>query len=122
MNTNGNGNGNGTKYSKQGIAMQLLEIFSDPKRWIKGPYARKIDGQSVYPSHPSAVSWCSAGAMFKLREEVEHGSEQRTALDKFIPYWNQKAIEMTSMGYVEVNECMGLMAVRRVLEAIKAEA
>jgi len=121
MSTNGNGNGNGAKYSKQGIATQLLEIFSDPKRWIKGPYARKIDGQPVHSSHPSAVSWCSAGAMFKLREEIELGSEQRTALDEFIPYWNQKAIELTSMDYVSVNEKLGLPEVRRVLEAIKAE-
>jgi len=118
MNTNGNGN----KYGRQEIATQLLELFSDPKRWTEGPYARKVDGQSIYPTHPGAVSWCSAGAIYKLQQEAESGSEQRVAIDKFIPYWNQKAIELTGIGYVEVNEFRGLTGVRRVLEAIKAEA
>jgi len=120
MSTNGNGNGNGNKYSKQGIAGLLLELFSTPWRWNMGPYAKDVGGKSVCSSDPSAISWCSAGAIYKLRQEIS--MDGRVALDRFVPYWNQKAIALTGMGYVGVNEKLGLPEVRRVLEAIKAEA
>jgi hypothetical protein len=121
MSTNGNGNGNGNKYSKQGIAGLLLELFSTPGRWNMGPYAKDVGGKSVCSSDPSAISWCSAGAIFKLRDEAKLRPEH-AAIDEFIPYWNRKAIALTGMDYVSVNEKLGLPEVRRVLEAIKAEA
>ncbi len=45
--------------------MKIKELFSDPKAWTRGVYARNKDGLSIDPFADGACKFCLVGAILK---------------------------------------------------------
>lgn len=45
---------------------KTYELLSDPKRWIKGDFARDKTGHTVGFHAPEATCWCLVGAIYKI--------------------------------------------------------
>ncbi len=58
----------------------LQKLFADPKRWIKGDYAKSKSGRSVDPTSKSAVKFCLLGGL----QAVHDGSSYHAAHHKIM--------------------------------------
>lgn len=54
-------------------AARLTEIFTkvrallaEPDHWIRGTYARDLNGESIYPESARATCWCLSGAVRRV--------------------------------------------------------
>ncbi|APH74148.1 DUF6197 family protein [Aquibium oceanicum] len=45
------------------ILIKARELIADPKHWTQGQLARSNTGSYINPQHPSAVCFCSIGAL-----------------------------------------------------------
>lgn len=45
---------------------KVKTLLADPKRWIKGSYARDDKSRSVLVHSPRAICWCLSGAVCKI--------------------------------------------------------
>lgn len=45
--------------------MKMLELLSDPTKWIQGAFARDADGVNVSSQNKEAVCWCLQGALIR---------------------------------------------------------
>lgn len=60
------------------------------KFWTQGASARTLEGESVYPTHSSAMCWCIGGAL----ECVEQDHEVRLyIMSRFLIYNNGATLE-----------------------------
>lgn len=48
------------------ILTKAQDLIRDPKNWTKGTYAREEGGHPVAVDEPSAVCFCSIGALVKV--------------------------------------------------------
>lgn len=57
-------------------ALQLLEegkaTIQDPKRWTQGAFARDKENEKVSSHNPTAVCWCSLGALNRIEDSGEY--------------------------------------------------
>lgn len=61
--------------------MTIVEVLraarakiTDPKHWTRHVNARDADGEPISPSDPSAVCWCSYGAIAAVDPEDDAGT------------------------------------------------
>lgn len=89
-----------------GIAREMLRCFADERRWTRGTLARDACGNAcdaVTDDH--AVSWCAMGAALAINAELE-------------PAFGEAFIALGEGNEVNVNDDLGLPALRRVLRKL----
>lgn len=52
------------------ILDRMDKILDEPKKWVKGEYAKDHDGVGTYSTDPEAVCWCMVGAMNKALANI----------------------------------------------------
>lgn len=62
------------------------ELISDPTRWCQGRFARDEDGHGVFHGSVNAVSFCAAGALWRVNPTCGLSS-----LYRFLP----KGVDLT---------------------------
>ncbi len=62
------------------ILTKGLELIRDPKHWTKNVLAKDSENRDVDPMAPSAVCWCSIGALVKAEGNGMQGEAYHEAL------------------------------------------
>ena len=122
---NGNSNGHGTgRYTMRFLAQEFLDLFEN--HWCAGPTAMNAEAEDVDVDDPTAVRWCSDGALRRAEfiARRQGNVELCGALLRFEEAWG---IEADNQGWgdgwdgiVAANEDEdgGLPAVRKLLKAV----
>jgi hypothetical protein len=79
-----------------GVLKAGRDLISEPSRWLQGGLAQDSEGKAVNPIDPSAVCWCSVGAVRKMAG-IHQPLVGRRALD-------QLRLAATELGYFSDRE------------------
>ncbi len=70
------------------ILQAARDLLSDPKRWTQGIFARRENGSTCSTFAPEAFSFCSRGALIKVRPDdavFQSYAEAYAFLEKCVP-------------------------------------
>lgn len=69
------------------------DLLAEPGAWIQGNYAHNERHQAVHPDDPTAIGWCSLGALAKVMnlgdQTIQVGlSAEASVLRMHTPYYS----------------------------------
>lgn len=85
----------------------VLELLSDPSRWIKGETAKMENGMYCSSQHPDAVRFCLAGAIERIYGMPLHNYHYDEARQKLIKVFDKKGFlpqDHNYYDYIYVND------------------
>jgi len=72
--------------------MKAYELLADPANWTKGSYALDAEGHHVTTDDPSAVCFCTVGAIFRCYGHNDNNAYAKVqeACGGNIAAWNDR--------------------------------
>ena len=90
------------------ILIATRKFLEYEARWMKGEYARKLDGNHCSPLDDDAVQWCAIGAVVHIAgsyKEANHATfwltKQMSKKDITVTYW-QDQLETTHQDVLDL--------------------
>lgn len=124
-NANGNGNGNGNGGGRAAptmryVAEQFIELFSDPRRHVRGPIAVDKHRHSVGANDRRAVAFCLAGATHRAMSVA--GQRGDGAMRDAIVKFRHRLDEVTRPSHgVAISDGQGRKALLAYIERVRDE-
>ncbi len=72
------------------ILTAARDLIAEPEHWTQGVSARNKFSEKIHPAHPTAVCWCTLGALQKVGNPAFHYEAQDILFEsalKLHPQW-----------------------------------